>query len=260
METILVKAFIAGIETSLITSILGCLITWRRMVSFGDAYSHIAILGVAIALIFGVEPIIGSILVTLSLAIILYRINNNGNTNNQLLLIIAYTALACAIALTSLFKMRIDFESYLFGDILIIDWIDIYILSGLILILFIWLKIRWRGVLLLAINQDIATLNKVNSKRLNFEFLLIMSVSISLIYKMAGALLITSMLVIPAASARIFSKTPEEMLKIAFIINCCCSVFGLLISITYDVPSGAGCVICLSSIYLISNVIRLVKK
>jgi zinc transport system permease protein len=132
----------------------------------------------------------------------------------------------------------VDLESYLFGDVLAVDYLDITIIYLVGMLTCIWLYWRWGKILLIAINEDLAQASGINSKRLLLEFRLVVGLLIGMAMKIVGILLISSLLIIPAATARNFSKNPEQMAILAIIFSICASVLGVIISFYADLILG----------------------
>ena len=142
--------------------------------------------------------------------------------------------------------------SYLFGDLLMVDLNDIIIISTLTIFILLWLCFRWKLLLSAAINEDMAMVEGINTKAIELEFMLIMAVLISLSIKIVGILLISSMLVIPAATARNLSHTPKQMMLYATVFGVLSVTSGMIISAMFDTPSGPAIVISAVCVFAVS--------
>ncbi len=235
MFEILFPAFLTGILLSLITAPLGVFVVWRKMAYFGDTLSHSALFGVALGIFFQVNPYIAIIILTLILAIAMVWLESNTQFSIDTLLgIIAHSCLSLGVVTVGLLKnVRVDLMSYLFGDLLAINYTDlIYIGIGVIIVLAA-LVYFWHVVLMI-----------------------LTALTIALSMKFVGALIITSLLIIPAATARRFARTPESMVCYATIISMLSIIGGLILSVFYDTAAGPSVVICSAFLFVLS----LIKK
>ncbi len=253
MHELFLHSLAAGLGIAVAAAPVGSLLLWQRMAFFGDTIAHSAILGVALSLLFSLPVELGSILVALALACSLGLFKKT-LSNDASLAIIAYGSLASAmVIISSLKSVRIDLSSYLFGDILAITSYDILFISLLALITLAWLIVRWNKILIITISEDLAYVEKINVGQIKLEFRLIIALLIVLAMKVIGIFLITAILIIPPATSRLFSHTPERMVVVAFIISAISVVTGLAMSFSIDSPAGASIILSSLIIFIISN-------
>ena len=140
LDDFMVRAILAGIGVAIAAAPLGSLVVWRRMVYFGDATAHAAILGVALSLAFGFSIFAGVVSVALAMAITVTLLSRRTYTMDLLLGVLSYSALAFGlVAVSFLSGVRIDLMAYLFGDILAVSrndllviWVGALVVVGLI--------------------------------------------------------------------------------------------------------------------------------
>ena len=203
MFEILFPAFLTGILLSLITAPLGVFVVWRKMAYFGDTLSHSALFGVALGIFFQVNPYIAIIILTLILAIAMVWLESNTQFSIDTLLgIIAHSCLSLGVVTVGLLKnVRVDLMSYLFGDLLAINYTDlIYIGIGVIIVLAA-LVYFWHDLLSTTVSPELAQVEGINIKKMRFVLMILTALTIALSMKFVGALIITSLLIIPAATA-----------------------------------------------------------
>ena len=143
--------------------------------------------------------------------------------------------------------------AYLFGDILAVSNTEItWIYAGAILILstFVYL---WRSLLSISVHEELAKTDGIPVSAIRFIFMLLLAMTIAGAIKMVGILLITAMLIIPAASARLFSKSPVQMVLLAILFAMLAVLFGLGGSFYWDVPTGPAIVVAAASMFFISQ-------
>ncbi len=142
--------------------------------------------------------------------------------------------------------------SYLFGDLLAINFNDLpYIGAGVVIILGTLLYF-WQALLSTTVSPELAQVEGINIKKMRFILMILTALTIALSMKFVGALIITSLLIIPAATARRFAKTPEQMVFIAILISMLSVVGGLFLSAFYDTAAGPSVVICSAFLFLLS--------
>lgn len=256
-DDFLIRAFIAGSGLALAAGPLGCFVVWRNMAYFGDAVAHAALLGVALSLAFSLSPFVGVLLVALIMSFAIARLSGRLYALDTLLGVAAHFSLALGlVAVSKVSGVRLDLPSYLFGDILAVTGSDIIIVwAGALLTvgLLIW---RWEPLLTGTLNPDLASAKGYDEDRERLILMLSLAVLIAVAIKLVGALLITAILIIPAATARVFSRTPEQMAFIAIAFGVLSVGAGLLLSLYADTPSGPSIVVAAGCFFLIANVHR----
>ncbi len=229
MEDFLIRAFLAGLGVVLLAGPLGCFIVWRRMAYFGDSLAHNALLGVALGLLLGIDLSLGVIAGSAMLAAFLLAMQQQKQIASDTLLgLMAHSGLALGLVVLSFFEsLRIDLLSYLFGDILAVStteliWVYVSALVGLVVLIAIW-----RPLLAVTVHEDLARAEGVAVWPTRLAFVLLIAIVISIAMKIVGILLITAMLIIPAATARRFAETPEQMAVLAVVAGAVAVFCGL---------------------------------
>ncbi|WP_439287852.1 zinc ABC transporter permease subunit ZnuB [Lonepinella sp. BR2904] len=254
MFEIIFPAWLAGILLSFITAPLGAFVVWRKMAYFGDTLSHSALLGVALGIFFQINPYIAILTLTLILAITMVWLENNTQFSVDTLLgIIAHSCLSLGVITVQLLQnVRVDLMGYLFGDLLAINFDDlIYIGVGVAVVLSLLLYF-WRPLISITVSPELAQVEGINVKRMRFILMILTALTIALSMTFVGALIITSLLIIPAATARRFARTPESMAMIAVIISIIAVSLGLTLSALYNTASGPSVVVASSVLFLFS--------
>lgn len=268
IDSFIIRAAVAGIGVALIAGTLGCFVVWRRMAYFGDSLAHSALLGVALGLLYGFSVNIGIITVCFIFAIILVWLQQKRVLATDTLLgILAHAALSIGmVAISFLDNPRFDLHAYLFGDILTVKSEDLYWIYGGVIIVLGLLFANWSSLTLMTINEDLAKAEGVKTFWANFLLMLLMTIVVAVSIRFVGILLITSMLIIPAATARRFSRSPESMAVISSLLGILAVIVGISGSLEFDTPSGPSIVTAaalmfavLSPLTLISHYLRQVR-
>ncbi|MBE3637920.1 metal ABC transporter permease [Mangrovicoccus algicola] len=253
LDNFLIRAALAGLGVALAAAPLGCFVIWRRMAYFGDATSHAAILGVALALAVDLPIFGGVLLCCLLMATLVSGLTGRGHGSDTILGVAAHSALALGLVAVSLIPgIRIDLSSYLFGDILAVGRADLAVIWGgaaLILGLLGW---RWSRLLTATLNADLARAGGIDPGREERVLTFALALAVAVAIKVVGALLITALLLIPAAAARPFSRTPETMAMLAAGLGAAAALGGLRLSYLADTPAGPTVVATAAGIFAFS--------
>lgn len=254
MLDILLPAWLAGLLLSLITAPLGAFVVWRKMAYFGDTLSHSALLGVALGIFLEIDPYLAVILMTLLLALLLATLEHRTHyALDTVLGIIAHTTLSLGVVTIALLdNVRVDLMSYLFGDLLAIGYQDVLFIGGFVLFMLAALAYFWRAFLAITISPELAQIEGLNVPRLRLGLMLLTALAIALSMKFVGALIIASLLIIPSATARRFSKTPETMVAFAVLFSLIAITLGLAFSAWKDTPAGPSVVLAAGAIFAVS--------
>ena len=254
MPDFLLYALLAGLGVTLVAGPLGALVVWRRMAYFGDTLAHSALLGVTFGLLLNINLNLAVALGCLLLALILVALQHNRFLATDTLLgILSHSTLALGLVMVSLFtNSRIDLLGYLFGDILSAsagDVVTIWVISVLVSAL---LFLFWRPLLAITVHEDLARVEGVPVTAVRTALMLLMAVVIAIAMNVVGALLITALLIIPAATSRRLTHTPETMALGASLLGALSVLGGLAASFYWDSPAGPSIVLCATGLFVLS--------
>lgn len=248
LDDFLIRAALAGIGVALATGGLGAFVVWRRMAYFGDAASHGAILGVALAIASDGPVWAWVLIVALAMGVALQALVARGQASDTVLGVLAHTALAAGLVAVSFQSgIRVDLSAYLFGDILTVSRSDLAVIWGGALLVSGVLLWRWHRMLTATLHEDLARASGVNPAREQMILTLLMAIVVAVALKVVGALLITALLIIPAATAGRLAKSPEMMVALGTGIGALSVLGGLGVSMQVNTPVGPTAV-CLAAV------------
>lgn len=254
LDDFFVRAILAGVGVALVAGPLGCFIVWRRLAYFGDTLSHSALLGVALALLFNVNITLAVFGVSACVAIALLLLQKRAAVSADALLgLLSHSALAIGLVVLAFMTwVRVDLMGFLFGDILAVSKSDIAViwLGGLVVLAI--LTTVWGRLFAATVNFELAEAEGMKPQRANIILMLLMAAVIAISMKIVGVLLITALLIIPAASARRFSNGPEQMALIAAGIGVVAVIGGLFGSLEWDTPAGPSIVVAALGLFIAS--------
>ena len=257
MPDFLLHALLAGLALALVAGPLGSFVVWRRMAYFGDTLSHSALLGVALGLLLDISPTLAVTLGCVLLAVLLVTLQQRQPLASDTLLgILAHSSLSLGLVTLSFMpEVRIDLMSYLFGDLLAVSRSDLYwILAGSAAVL-VALALLWRPLLAITVHEELARVEGLPVAAIRLGLMLLIAVVIAVAMKIVGVLLITSLLIIPAAAAQRHARTPEQMAGGASVLGLLAVCGGLTLSWFKDTPAGPSIVVCAAALFLLSFVL-----
>ncbi|MBO0902541.1 metal ABC transporter permease [Jiella sonneratiae] len=254
LDDFFVRALLAGIGIAVVAGPLGCFVVWRRMAYFGDTMAHSALLGIALALAFdwATLPAVFLVSALVSMALVLLQ-RRGGLSTDSLLGILSHSSLAIGlVSLAFMPGVRVDLLGYLFGDILAVTKTDLAVVWGGAVVVAAALALLWRPLLAGTVNAEVAAAEGQAPERARILFMLLLAFVIAIAMKIVGILLITALLIIPAATARRFATSPEVMALSAAVIGAFASGGGLYLSLGYDTPSGPSIVVAALGLFLLA--------
>lgn len=254
LEDFFVRALFAGIAVAMLTGPLGCFVVWRRMAYFGDALAHSALLGVALGLVLGIGSNMGIAIICFLFALLITLLQHYRMfATDTLLGILSHAALSLGLVVIGFMPLlRVDLNSYLFGDILAVQASDLWLILAVNVVVLSLLAWLWRSLLLITLQEDLARAEGVNALGMRLVFMLMMAMVIAVAIQLIGILLITSLLIIPAATSRLYARSPEGMAVLASLLGIAAVIGGLGISFEYDSPTGPSIVVMATLLFIFS--------
>ena len=261
-EPFFLRALLAGVGIAVVAAPIGCFVVWRRMAYFGESLAHSGLLGVAIGLFIGIDTTIGVVVTCLVMAVMLATLQRQRVLANDTLLgILSHGSLALGLIVASIMTwVRFDLTALLFGDILTVSEADIawvWLGGAAALGLMAWL---WRHLLAATVHEELAQAEGVPVRLVEIGFMLLIAFTIAIAMKIVGILLMTALLIIPAAAARKIAASPEVMVLVAAVNGVAAIVGGLMLSAQWDTPSGPSIVIMACLIFVMTLVIPAVLR
>lgn len=271
IDAFLWRALLGGLGIALIAGPLGCFIVWRRMAYFGDTLAHSALLGIVIGFALELKwhfssqlPLatllsLSTLVVCILIAILLVILQQQQRLGTDTLLgILAHSALSLGLVALAFLQgegLRIDLQAYLFGDLLAVNWTDLYWIYGGGIVILLGLIFIWSPLLSITLNEELAQVEDVPVTWIRLWFMLMVALVVAMTMKIVGILLITALLIIPPAAARSFARTPEQMASLASIIGCLAVVIGLYMSWRWDTPTSPSIVVAATLLFMLTFIL-----
>lgn len=251
----MIRAALAGMGVAVATGVLGCFVVWRRMAYFGDATAHAALLGVALSLAVSANIMGGVLIVAIAVALVISHWSGHERSTDTLLGVMAHGGLALGLVVLALMPgTRVNVEALLFGDILAVDWGDVTMIwlgGGGVVLLLTW---RWSALLTATLSPDLAQSEDISTRREDLILTFALAVVVAVAMKVVGALLITAMLIVPAAAARPWVRTPEAMAGLAVLLGVLSVLLGLVAAWFANTPAGPS-IVCIATGFFVTTAI-----
>lgn len=253
------RAFVAGIFVAILSPLIGSFLVIRRLSLISDTLAHVALLGVAIGLVTGLEPLLTTIFVTILSSLIIERLRSiNKLPSESILAMFLPGGLAFAIILMSFNSGTIfNLSSYLFGSMTTITTNEVIQIGILSIFVIVFVKIMYRKLVYTAFDPDGAKLNGINTKLVNYLLMTLTAVTVSVTMKVIGVLLVGALMIIPVVTAMKIAKSFKQILAISVLVALFAMIVGLVVSFIFDIPTGPA-IVCVSVILFLTTL--LVKK
>ena len=262
LDDFLVRSVIAGLIMVVIAAPMGCLMVWQRLAFLSDTLGHAAVMGVGLGLLLEVTPVFGVLAVALLIVFSLNRVNSfNSALSETTLAIISHTGLAGGIILVGLLPAQsVNLEAILFGDLLATTSADLTRLLLTTVVLLLLLLHHWRSFVAVSVSREIAQAEGIEVRKVQFLMYIMIALLVAVMMKVMGVLLIAAMLVIPTTSARLFSRSPEQMVAVSALYGLGALAGGISSSFQFDWQTGPAIVVSATMLLLITLAITRIFK
>ena len=249
----------AVIAISVLLAPMGCVLLWQRYNYFSDGLAHACLFSGIVSHFLNLPQLSSMLVVSIFFAITVFILKHFSNKNTVVSLV-SSSMVAVAIIFASKIPNSAIIETMLFGDIFLFTLEDLYIVIGLDFVVLILLAKFLKPLVLISLNADLARVQKISVEIFELACLLILALVVTVTVKNIGALLITALLVIPAATARIISTTPLNMIFYSIIIALSSGMIGISISFALDWPLASAVAIVSVISYGLTASIKFVRR
>jgi len=252
------NALFAGILASIVCGIIGVIVVEKKLIMMSGGIAHTSYGGVGLGYLLGFEPILGAFLFSILAAFGVGFIKRRGGSHFDVVIAL-FWSLGMALGIVFIALMPgypPEITSYLFGSILSVTRMDLYlmlILTAIVIWLILMLFNNWKAYLF---DEEFSTVIGIKSGFLEYLLLVLIAMTVVVLIRVVGIILVLALLVVPAAIAEMFCQGLKGRMIFAIIIGIVFCISGLWISYTLDVASGASIVILSVVSYLIAHVIK----
>lgn len=250
------NAFIAGAIISVICAVIGCFIVLRKMSFVGDGLAHISFGGVAIGMFLGIPPLISALFVSILSVFGIQKLREIRVYGDSALAIFFSLGLALGVVLVSLSNgFTVDLFSYLFGSILSVSSSDLITISILGAVVLLVLYLLYKELVCISFDENWAEASGMNVKLLNTVLMVLTAITVVISMEIAGILLVSSLMVIPASTALLFRKGFRQTVFLSIFIALLSVFAGLTASYYLDLAAGGAIVLTLVVIFFLKATI-----
>jgi len=247
--------FLGIISLSFLLAPVGCTLLWQRYNYFSDGLAHASIFSGIVSYFLNLPQILAMIVVALLFTMSIYSLKFFSNRNNSIT-IVSTGMVAIAVMISSKIDSNSLINQMLFGDILSLDFNGLISISILAFLSFVLALSFQKELALISLDRDLAKASGVKVNLIELVSLGILGVIIAMTVKIIGALLISALIVTPAATARLISKSPVQMLVVSLLVALISGLSGIILSFIYDLPLSSVIVTICIIIYIIVSIFK----
>jgi len=248
------RALIAGVLLGALLAVLGIFVVLKRMAFLSDGVAHASLSGVAVGLLTGLNPLLTALGLSAVLgAVISWLERRTKIASDAVIGLVFTTGLALGVLLMSFKKgYQPDLISFLFGNILAIQWSELYIMAAFGLVILLFLAFTYKKISLMLINQDLAHVSGVNVALYQTALYVTVALATVLGIKMLGIVLVSALLIMPVTTAKLVAKSFGQLTWMSVLIAQTMVLLGLYFSVLYDLPTGATIVLVGMTIFILT--------
>lgn len=245
------RAFIAALAVGLLCSTMGTYVVLRKLSFIGDGIAHASFAGIVIAYLRGIDYYIGAAIVAVLTALGIGFVHRRGRISLDTTIGVLFTG-AFALGVFLMSRQRnyaVDLQSFLFGDILSVNPVDLWLILGLGVIIAIATIVLFRGLLYTSFDPIVAKASGLHAGRIEYLLLVMLALTIVVSLQSVGIILVAALLVTPAAAAYQLTSRFAPMMTLAAILGSVSTVGGLYLSYYLRSSSGATIVLLATVIF-----------
>ena len=258
----IVNSLLAGILASISCGIIGTYIVTRRMVFLSGGITHSSFGGIGIGYYLGFNPIIFAAIFGVFSALGIEFISKRSDIREDSVIGILWS-FGMAVGIMFVFLTpgyAPNLMSYLFGSILTVSSLDIYLMLGLSIVLILVFIFFYRTIVFISYDQEFARTHKIAVSFINYFLIGLVALTIVLNIKVVGIILVISLLTIPQSIANLFTKNFRNIIIVSIVIGLIGAFLGLIISYKINIPSGASIIFSLVMIFILAKFFQLIQR
>ncbi|MFH0830834.1 MAG: metal ABC transporter permease [Parcubacteria group bacterium] len=259
---IFLRALAVGLLIALAAGSLGTMVVIRRMSFFADAIAHASLTGIALGVLLQIDPLWAAIVFSLAVGLgIAWLARRNTLALDTIIGVFYSTAVALGVIIIGGLKgIRIDLESFLFGDILAVSRVDLVVAAVLVVVVLVVFGFILGPLVQLALNRDLARVQGVKVNLYEILFMSLMALMVAVGIKLVGIVLIGPLLIMPAAAAKNVSRSLLGMLVLSLILALVGVVAGMYGSVWLASPVGPTIVVAMAVLFGLSLALRPMRQ
>lgn len=253
-----INASLAAVLASISCGIIGAYIVSRRIVFISGGITHASFGGIGIGYYMGFNPIVGAMIFSVISALGIEYISKKSNVREDSVIAILWS-FGMAVGIIFIFLTpgySANLMSFLFGNILTVTHLNLYMLLALNIIIIVIFLLMFKTILFVAFDEQYARAVKLPVETVNFLMITLVALTIVLNIRVVGIILVISLLTIPQTIANVFTKKFDQIILISIVIGLFGSFTGLFLSYYFDIPSGAAIIFFLVILFILAKIVK----
>lgn len=253
-----INASLAAVLASISCGIIGAYIVSRRIVFISGGITHASFGGIGIGYYMGFNPIVGAMIFSVISALGIEYISKKSNVREDSVIAILWS-FGMAVGIIFIFLTpgySANLMSFLFGNILTVTHLNLYMLLALNIIIIVIFLLMFKTILFVAFDEQYARAVKLPVETVNFLMITLVALTIVLNIRVVGIILVISLLTIPQTIANVFTKKLDQIILISIVIGLFGSFSGLFLSYYFDIPSGAAIIFFLVILFILAKIVK----
>lgn len=255
------RAFLVGACISLIIPCMGTIVVLKRHSMIGDALSHMSLAGVLAGLLIGINPIAGSVIACVTAGISIEWLRKKFPAYAEIsIAIIMSLGIGLAGVLSGFFKGSTNIDSFLFGSIVLIDNFELILILCVSFVVLLSFLLLYKELFLIVLDERLARLSGVRVSVVNTIFTILTALTVAIAARTVGALIVSSLMVIPVAISMQWAKSYKQTVIYASIISLCITLGGLFLSYYLNLKPGGTIVLLGIAVLLCTFMVKAIIK
>lgn len=255
------NAITAAILSSIVCGVIGVIIVEKKLIMMSGGIAHTSYGGVGMGFLFGFEPIIGAFIFSIAAALGIGFINKNGSGRTDVMIGLMWSlGMALGILFIALMPgYPPDLSTYLFGNILSVTKVDLYMMFGLTVIVTLVITVFYNNWKAYLFDSEFAHILGMPTALLEYILLILVAMTVVVLIRVVGIILVLALLTAPAATASIYTTNFKRRIIYSIILGIVFCLFGLGLSYELNIASGAAIVLLSVACYLFTYVIHFIR-
>jgi len=255
------RAVLAGIFVAVACALLGVFLILRKDAMIGHGLSHVIFAGVALGLLLNMMPLVIALCVGVLAALVIMKLKEKaGIYGDTAIALMSSVGFASGIIIVSFSnKFNVDLFGYLFGDILAIDWTEVWLSVVLAMIVVVIISLAYHRFLFMTFDRESAQASGISVKRLDTLLTVLAAVTVVLGMKVVGILLVSALLVIPSAAGLQLASSFRQAMILSSLVAVLSVFLGLILAFYFDFPASGTIVVFAAVIFFVFFVIKRVR-
>ncbi len=251
------RALVAGVVAAVLCGVIGIYVILNRIVFIGGGIAHTAFGGIGLGYLLGMDPLLFAVLFSVAAALGIGAISDRSRVSEDTAIGVFWAAgMSLGIVFVSFSRgYAPDLFDYLFGNILAVSWGDVLLISALTLAMLILVALFYKDLLILSFDAGYCEAVGLPTKELRLLLLCMVALSIVVLIKIVGIILVIALLTIPGAIGRQHARSIKRIMALSIFLGGAFVLVGLVVSYQLNIPSGATIILAAAATFFASTIL-----